>query len=196
MEMILKDFTTNVYGNPHSQSDTSSSTSDLVRSARQQVLEYFNASPKDYKCIFTSGATAALKLVGEAFPWTKESCFVYTMENHNSVLGIREYALSKGAAALAVDVEEIENQNGHPRNDLSSLKLSQRSAQRRSRTEILEDIPTANSLGSAYNLFAFPSECNFSGMKFSLDLVKLMKENSERALEGSPYSSGQWMVFD
>ncbi|RZC43740.1 hypothetical protein C5167_036695 [Papaver somniferum] len=221
MEMILKDFTTNVYGNPHSQSDTSSSTSDLVRSARQQVLEYFNASPKDYKCIFTSGATAALKLVGEAFPWTKESCFVYTMENHNSVLGIREtpesrgsstnhhtenvksclpiksfrYALSKGAAALAVDVEEIENQNGHPRNDLSSLKLSQRSAQRRSRTEILEDIPTANSLGSAYNLFAFPSECNFSGMKFSLDLVKLMKENSERALEGSPYSSG-WSLIN
>ncbi|KAI3965813.1 hypothetical protein MKX01_010770 [Papaver californicum] len=195
MEMILKDFTTNVYGNPHSQSDTSSSTSDLVNSARQQVLDYCNASPKDYKCIFTSGATAALKLVGEAFPWSKESCFMYTMENHNSVLGIREYALAKGAAAMAVDVEETENQNGHPRNDLSSLKLSQRSSQRRSRNEILEDIPTASSLGSAYNLFAFPSECNFSGMKFSLDLVKLMKENSERALEGSPYSSGQWMVL-
>ena len=56
-----------------------------------QVLEYFNASPKDYKCIFTSGASAALKLVGEAFPWSQKSCFMYTMENHNSVLGIREY---------------------------------------------------------------------------------------------------------
>lgn len=57
------------------------------------MLDYCNASLKEYKCIFTSGATAALKLVGEAFPWSRESCFVYTMENHNSVLGIREYPL-------------------------------------------------------------------------------------------------------
>lgn len=56
-----------------------------------QVLDYCKASPKDYKCIFTSGATAALKLVGEAFPWSHQSSFVYTTENHNSVLGIREY---------------------------------------------------------------------------------------------------------
>lgn len=56
-----------------------------------KVLDYCNASAKEYKCIFTSGATAALKLVGEAFPWSRESCFMYTMENHNSVLGIREY---------------------------------------------------------------------------------------------------------
>lgn len=48
---------------------------------------------KDYKCIFTSGATAALKLVGEAFPWSHQSSYMYTMENHNSVLGIREYPI-------------------------------------------------------------------------------------------------------
>lgn len=56
-----------------------------------QVLNFFNASPREYKCIFTSGATAALKLVGETFPWSSQSTFMYTMENHNSVLGIREY---------------------------------------------------------------------------------------------------------
>lgn len=56
-----------------------------------QILSFYNASPKEYKCIFTSGATAALKLVGEAFPWESQSSFMYTMENHNSVLGIREY---------------------------------------------------------------------------------------------------------
>uniref|UniRef100_A0A2N9F1C9 Aminotransferase class V domain-containing protein n=1 Tax=Fagus sylvatica TaxID=28930 RepID=A0A2N9F1C9_FAGSY len=91
MEAVFSELTTNVYGNPHSQSDSSSATCDILREARQQVLDYFNASPKDYKCIFTSGATAALKLVGEAFPWSRQSSFMYTMENHNSVLGIREY---------------------------------------------------------------------------------------------------------
>jgi len=63
----------------------------IIELSIMQVLDYCNASPKEYKCIFTSGATAALKLVGEAFPWNCSSSFMYTMENHNSVLGIREY---------------------------------------------------------------------------------------------------------
>ncbi len=37
-------------------------------------------------------ASGALKLVGEGFPWTRDSCFAYTRDNHNSVLGIREQA--------------------------------------------------------------------------------------------------------
>lgn len=45
----------------------------------------------------------ALKLVGEAFPWGSGSCFAYTRDNHNSVLGIREQAMAAGACALAVD---------------------------------------------------------------------------------------------
>lgn len=60
-----------------------------------QVLDFCNASARDYKCIFTSGATAALKLVGESFPWSSQSTFMYTMENHNSVLGIREYPFGR-----------------------------------------------------------------------------------------------------
>lgn len=41
--------------------------------------------------------------------------------------------------------------------------------------------------GGAYNLFAFPSECNFSGLRFSLDLVKIIKEDPKRILGGSPF---------
>uniref|UniRef100_A0A7C9AY39 Aminotransferase class V domain-containing protein n=1 Tax=Opuntia streptacantha TaxID=393608 RepID=A0A7C9AY39_OPUST len=93
MEAVFKDLTSNVYGNPHSQSDSSMATSEVIRECRQQVLDYCNASAKEYKCIFTSGATSALKLVGEAFPWSNQSCFMYTMENHNSVIGIREYPM-------------------------------------------------------------------------------------------------------
>ncbi|KAK6149513.1 hypothetical protein DH2020_017038 [Rehmannia glutinosa] len=122
MEDIFKDLNSTLYGNPHSQSSCSLMTNDIVGEARRQarrylqlslfallyrtVLSFFNASPGEYKCIFTSGATAALKLVGETFPWSSQSTYMYTMENHNSVLGIREYALSKGAAAVAVDIED------------------------------------------------------------------------------------------
>ncbi|KAL5545083.1 hypothetical protein UlMin_008867 [Ulmus minor] len=190
MESIFKDLSTNVYGNPHSQSDSSSATYDIVREARELVLGYCKASPKEYKCIFTSGATAALKLVGEAFPWSHQSCFTYTMENHNSVLGIREYALDQGAAAFAIDIEETvheEISNG----DVASMRVSQHQVQRRIDPGFLWEEP----IGDAYNLFAFPSECNFSGFRFSLDLVKIMKEDSAKLLGGSPFCKGRWMIL-
>ncbi|MBA0641186.1 hypothetical protein Goklo_025764 [Gossypium klotzschianum] len=154
MEAIFKDLTTTVYGNPHSQSDSSSATSDIVREARRQVLDYCNASQKDYKCIFTSGATAALKLIGENFPWSCKSTFMYTMENHNSVLGLREYpatssfgstiinsgqyALNQGAAAFAVDINEAVDQDGASRSSLTSFKVLQHPVQIRNEAKILE----------------------------------------------------------
>lgn len=197
MANVVKDLTSNVYGNPHSQSDSSMAATDLVTAARHQVLKYFNASPRDYKCIFTSGATAALKLVGECFPWSRESCYMYTMENHNSVLGIREYALRKGATVLAVDVEEdgdLENNHGSP--SPSMFKISRHSNQRRG-DNVLSHSCQNGSLsaisGNNWNLFAFPSECNFSGQKFNLNLVKLIKEGKIVELPSS--QQGQWMVL-
>ncbi|XP_062011980.1 molybdenum cofactor sulfurase isoform X1 [Rosa rugosa] len=190
LEAIFKDLNVNVYGNPHSQSDTSSATSDIVREARQQVLDYCKASPKEYSCIFTSGATAALKLVGEAFPWSSQSCFTYTTENHNSVLGIREYALGQGAAASAIDIEE-HVLHGVSGGSVPSMRVLQHEVQRRNKARSMEEEPT----GGAYNLFAFPSECNFSGLRFSLDLVKIIKEDPKRIMEGSPFCNGRWMVL-
>ncbi|RYQ85530.1 hypothetical protein Ahy_B10g105095 isoform B [Arachis hypogaea] len=237
MESIFGDLTSKVYGNPHSQSDSSSATLEIVKDARQQglsfiqVLDYCNASPKDYKCIFTFGATAALKLVGEAFPWSCDSTFMYTMENHNSVLGIREkvlsnhslqcaavrhngilvctitvqvinkfslsisltsfrYALGQGAASIAVDIEENEAPGVSGEN--IAMKISPHQVQRRKVAGLLEGKPD----GHVYNLFAFPSECNFSGLRFDLDLVKIIKEHSSRDLGiSSVCKNGQWMVL-
>lgn len=104
-----------------------------------QVLEYFNASPEDYSCIFTSGATAALKLVGETFPWTQDSNFLYTMENHNSVLGIREYALGLGASACAVDIEEAANQPGQLASSGPSIKVKHRAVQMRNTSKLQKE---------------------------------------------------------
>ncbi|KAL1337895.1 hypothetical protein HN51_032585 [Arachis hypogaea] len=190
MESIFGDLTSKVYGNPHSQSDSSSATLEIVKDARQQVLDYCNASPKDYKCIFTFGATAALKLVGEAFPWSCDSTFMYTMENHNSVLGIREYALGQGAASIAVDIKENEAPGVSGEN--IAMKISPHQVQRRKVAGLLEGKPD----GHVYNLFAFPSECNFSGLRFDLDLVKIIKEHSSRDLGiSSVCKNGQWMVL-
>ncbi|KAK8940628.1 Molybdenum cofactor sulfurase [Platanthera zijinensis] len=188
LEAVFKDLSMNVYGNPHSQSDSGQTTSSIISEARQQVLKFFNASTRDYTCLFTSGATGALKLVGEFFPWTNESCYMYTMENHNSVLGIKEYALDLGARAVAVDIEEVE----HIRSPKKPIHFLKRSIQRRHEANTRGEIQNGNGSGNAYNLFAFPSECNFSGMKFPLELVNIVKGYD---FQGSLQCRGSWFVL-
>ncbi|XP_016180066.1 molybdenum cofactor sulfurase isoform X3 [Arachis ipaensis] len=115
---------------------------------------------------------------------------MYTMENHNSVLGIREYALGQGAASIAVDIEENEAPGVSGEN--IAMKISPHQVQRRKVAGLLEGKPD----GHVYNLFAFPSECNFSGLRFDLDLVKIIKEHSSRDLGiSSVCKNGQWMVL-
>ncbi len=49
-------------------------------------------------------AAGAMKLVADSFPWSPHSRYVYTEDNHNSAVGVREVALNAGASAVAVDV--------------------------------------------------------------------------------------------
>ncbi|XP_052180112.1 molybdenum cofactor sulfurase [Diospyros lotus] len=104
---------------------------------------------------------------------------------------ISRFALSKGAAAIAVDIEESAHDAGEFRSPASSIRVIQHPIQRRNVPRSLEEETT----GSGYNLFAFPSECNFSGSRFSLNLVNMIKDNTERLLDGSPYCKGCWMVL-
>ncbi|CAK9203239.1 unnamed protein product [Sphagnum troendelagicum] len=188
----LDDLSANLYCNPHSQSDSSIRTSDKVELARLQVLALCNAPPGEYTCVFTAGATSALKLVGETFPWSSESEYLYTMENHNSVLGIREYALDHGATAIAVDVERISPPSSKSRNyERGNVQIKCRS-------------PLQRPMGSwtltgehkedqeLYHLFAFPLECNFSGAKFDLDLITQIQQGRHC---GEKHSRGQWLVL-
>ncbi|KZV31597.1 molybdenum cofactor sulfurase-like [Dorcoceras hygrometricum] len=190
MEAVFRDFNSTLYGNPHSQNNSSLMTSDIVGEARLQVLDFFNASPGEYKCVFTSGATAALKLVGETFPWSNQSTFMYTMENHNSVLGIREYALREGAAAIAVDIEAnaIHNQRFSGK---SAVNITPHHVQLRREAGCGKKEFTSNT----YNLFAFPSECNFSGQRFNLELVNVFKEGSYEISGPFTLQRGHCMVL-
>jgi molybdenum cofactor sulfurtransferase len=65
--------------------------------ARSSVLSFFDAPPTEYTVIFTPNATGALRLVGEAFPFVQNSTFVLGTDSHNSINGIRQFALTKGA---------------------------------------------------------------------------------------------------
>jgi hypothetical protein len=67
------------------------------------VLDFFDAPSHEYVCIFTGNATGALKLVGEAYPFSNRSSYVLPADCHNSVNGIRRFAHSAGAEVQYLD---------------------------------------------------------------------------------------------
>lgn len=92
-----------VLGNPHSNSSPSAQRSaTLVDDARRAVLRHFGATEAAYAVVFTSGATAALKLLAESIPWTQRAQFVHARSCHTSVLGMRQYALRGGAQVVSL----------------------------------------------------------------------------------------------
>jgi molybdenum cofactor sulfurtransferase len=135
-------------GNPHSASPASTTTTRLVEGARRAVLEWFGAAG-DYTAIFTQNATGALKHVAESYPFGPGSRLLLTTDNHNSVNGIREFARAAGAAVAYAPLTTPE------------LRLDM---------ETLETL-LADADPRAANLFAFPAQSNFTGVKHPLALV-------------------------
>jgi selenocysteine lyase/cysteine desulfurase len=135
-------------GNPHSASPSSSRTTALVEGARRSVLEWFGAAG-DYTAIFTANATGALKHVGESYPFAPGGRLLLTADNHNSVNGIREFAREARATVsyAPLTVPEL-------RLDVAAL-----------------DALLAEAEPGAANLFAFPAQSNFTGVKHPLDLI-------------------------
>jgi selenocysteine lyase/cysteine desulfurase len=138
-----------ILGNPHSGSLSSTSTTTLVEGARQAVLDYFNTQG-DYTAIFTLNASGALKHIGESYMFAPGGRLLLTFDNHNSVNGMREFALAKGAAVdyapLTVPDLRIDLERLRPLLDRANV--------------------------SRCNLFAYPAQSNFSGVKHPLDLIE------------------------
>ncbi|KAF5304583.1 hypothetical protein FQA39_LY09634 [Lamprigera yunnana] len=87
----LSELTLNIYGNPHAKNTSSKLTDDAVDYVRYLILQHFNTNSDEYSVIFTTGATAALKLIAETFN-LQNGTFAYLQDNHTSVLGMRQYA--------------------------------------------------------------------------------------------------------
>jgi molybdenum cofactor sulfurtransferase len=158
---------TQALGNPHSASPSSSRTTELVEGARRAVLEWFGAAG-DYTAIFTANATGALKHVGESYPFTVNGRLLLTVDNHNSVNGIREFARAAGTrvAYAPLTVPEL-------RLDLAAL-----------------DALLSEAQPGASNLFAFPAQSNFTGVKHPLDLVARARDRGwDVVLDAAAYVS-------
>lgn len=140
-----------LFGNPHSLSASATRSSDAVEAARQQVLDYLGASSDKYEVIFTRSCTDSLRLVADTFPWDQGGEFKYLVQNHNSVLGIRDVARAHGATASVIEPEAVDTW-------LDSIDQSPGPA----------------------SLFAFPGEENFAGETFPLEWARLIVDGGSR----------------
>ncbi|WP_335973372.1 MULTISPECIES: aminotransferase class V-fold PLP-dependent enzyme [Streptomycetaceae] len=144
--------TAGCYGNPHSVSPASAASGELVERARRRVLAHFDADPAQYAVVFTANATGACRLVGEAYPFAPGTRLVLTLDNHNSVNGLREYARSRGADTVYVPL----------RAPLLGVDEDAMDA-------VLADPPPGG------GLLAYPAQSNFSGVRHSLAWITRAK---------------------
>ncbi|KAL7716013.1 Molybdenum cofactor sulfurase [Entamoeba marina] len=168
IEQVFNDLKTHFYANSHSQNDFSSRTDSSIEEVRHSLLKRFNVSSSEYTVVFTANATAALKLIGESFPWTNNSTFKYLRQNHNSVLGIREYAIQQGGSFESIPVETLNSCDCEKIFDVETDGVGV-SATRSTLTEYPEDV---------YNLFAFPAMENFTGVKYPLEWINNFHKNN------------------
>ncbi|MFE6486360.1 aminotransferase class V-fold PLP-dependent enzyme [Streptomyces sp. NPDC057757] len=150
-----------LYGNPHSGSPASRASGHLLNEARQAVLRHFNADPAEYAVIFTANATGALRLVGEAYPFTRGRRLVMSLDNHNSVNGLREYARAGAATTAYVPVSGPDL-----RIEESRLRAALSAGGR------IPGLPRARGGGRrSRGLLAYPAQSNFTGVQHPLEWI-------------------------
>ncbi|KAI7818532.1 pyridoxal phosphate-dependent transferase [Gamsiella multidivaricata] len=193
LQKFTADLTSNLYANPHSKSPSSQATSARVESARRKVLEHFKASIHgEWDVIFTANATAGIKLVGEAFPWTRRSSVVTGSHNpsavskmtilreaHTSLVGLRGLAHDESGT---IDLEtvtqhQLEQQLAQTKKHRDSHDSSTSHhpspplSPNSSTSSLVHSLSLADSGTDdepIYNLFAYPAQCNFGGRRFPL----------------------------
>jgi molybdenum cofactor sulfurtransferase len=166
LDEVFQQCRTLALANPHSHSIAGSGTATLIERVRAHVLAHFNVDLRSHDLIFTSGATAALQLVAEMFPWHAGGTFCYLNDNHTSVVGIRDVAIKNGAGAVHVVDAQLQTMAEIHRNSNASLE--------------------------APCLFAYPAESNFSGTRYDLDLIQRVQSG---ALDSHASPRDRWYVL-
>ena len=210
-------------GNPHSAHDAGARTKALVDEARDATLTHLNAPFGEYAVVFTSGATGAMRLLAEAFPWTAGgSEFAYTRGNHTSVVGARGCAMAAGAKVSVVDVVATDSASSIGRGESKLLHDDDAAAERGWRVTRSHEIvpetadgvhrdrtharasdepgayPSTNGAGAvSHSLFAYSAECNLSGERRPPTVARAFV-NGERGAGGSDEGATTrwWTVCD
>ncbi|KAF5582427.1 molybdenum cofactor sulfurase [Fusarium pseudocircinatum] len=150
----------NLWGNPHSDNLPAKLSGDMVDNIRAKALDFVGADPKYFDLVFVANATAAIKLVADAFrdigekTPTKGFWYGCHKEAHTSIIGVR--ALTSGDYHCFEDDESVEEWISRPFSCQSRRGKS-------------------TSLG----LFAYPGQSNLSGRRLPQDWSKRIRQHPQ-----------------
>ncbi|KAI3430783.1 hypothetical protein D9Q98_009195 [Chlorella vulgaris] len=221
---VFQGLSGSLLGNPHSEAGWApEDKGSAAAAARLLTLRMCNADPERYTCIFTSGATAALKLVGESYCWREGSTFLYLRDNHTSVLGIRQLAAQHGAASAAVELTAASQHPGSISTDGShdgcQLALCGQAAAARLEAAaapagegaVAAAAAPRGSEGCSHtdqqpqHLFAYPAESNLSGVRYDPSLIAAVQQgcmqlhyggsSGTSSITTSSLPAGRWRVL-
>jgi selenocysteine lyase/cysteine desulfurase len=155
VERAASQLMASIYGNPHSESAASRASTTAIEAVRAATLRFLDADPRTYEVVLTANASAAIRILAEAFPFGRRSRLVLTADNHNSVNGLRLSAERAGTAVAYVP-----------------LGADLRAA----------DPDPWLTAADAPSLFCFPAQSNFSGVRHSLAWVGDAQSRGYRVL--------------
>jgi len=146
MEHFQTTMMSDLFGNPHCASLSSQKSSSVIDDTRVELLRFFKADPEFFDLVFTSNATAAVKLVAEALREQPGGFyFGYHADSHTSLVGVREVAAQHHCFESDREVDRwIER---CPADDEHSTKL-----------------------------FAYPLQSNMNGRRLSLEWCKRIRQ--------------------
>lgn len=123
MDAFARRMTSGLYGNPHSANEPAARSGRAVDAVREQALRFLGADPAQFDLVFVANATAAVKLVADAFRDLSERgsrgsrggggggggrfWYGFHKDSHTSLVGVRELA-GQGASHCFESDDEVE----------------------------------------------------------------------------------------
>lgn len=156
IQMFSSDLKSRLYGNPHSQSSSSTLSTSRIEDARLRMLDFFKADRQHFDLVFVANATAAIKLVADAmrdnYHEGKDEGFWYGYHAaaHTSLVGVRQVA-NAGSTCFGSD-EEVESWLAGVLDQSTAGHLKRR-------------------------LFAYPAQSNMNGRRLPLDWASRLRES-------------------
>jgi selenocysteine lyase/cysteine desulfurase len=160
-----------LFGNPHSEHGPSRASTEIIDDARRTLLHFLDVDETTHDVCFTANTSAAIKLVAESYPFGPDTPCILSVDNHNSVNGIREFARRAGAPVRYLPLDE-ELRLADPGRQLAVGSTQETSDVGGAAASCV--LPTANCLPGR-GLLAFPAQSNFSGVRHPLSLVDQAK---------------------
>ncbi|KAF1776937.1 Cyclophilin-like domain [Phytophthora cactorum] len=169
-----------LFTNPHSAIGGSQWSRQLprLRAYDARCWHFSRRARRVHTDLHVGGDGSAEADRGE-FSWTKESTFAYSMDSHTSVLGIRGYAAAQGSSIACVGLSELE-------------EMERVAAENEQASAESTCCPTET---SPMSLFAFPAECNFSGVRHSLCIVDQIRAGRWKNTSTKSELMTKWFVL-